>query len=59
MERIPEPELMDGAEQVLAYAEADFAASDAALVERLAHRSGADPGVRLADLGCGPGNITF
>ena len=50
---------MDGTDQVLAYAEADFAASDAALVERLAHRCGGDPGARLADLGCGPGNITF
>ncbi len=59
MERIPEPELMDGAEQVRAYAEADFAASDAALVERLAHRCGGDLGMRVADLGCGPGNITF
>jgi hypothetical protein len=35
MQRIPEPELMDEAGQVLAYAQADFAASDAAMVERL------------------------
>jgi trans-aconitate 2-methyltransferase len=59
MERIPEPELMDDAAQVEAYAAADFDASDAAMVERLAHLCGDDPGLRLVDLGCGPGNITF
>ncbi|MBD2422924.1 class I SAM-dependent methyltransferase [Cyanobium sp. FACHB-13342] len=59
MERIPEPELMDGPAQVEAYAAADFEASDAAMVERLAHLCGGDPGLRLVDLGCGPGNITF
>ena len=59
MQRIPEPELMDAAGQVLAYAQADFAASDAAMVERLAHLCGEDPGTALVDLGCGPGNITF
>lgn len=59
MERIPEPELMDDAAQVEAYAAADFEASDAAMLERLAHLCGDDPGLRLVDLGCGPGNITF
>jgi len=59
MQRIPEPELMDGGEQVLAYANADFAASDAAMVERLAHLCAGDPGARLVDLGCGPGNISL
>jgi len=57
--RTPEPELMDGAEQVEAYAAADFHASDQAMVERLAHLCGEQPGPRLVDLGCGPGNITF
>ena len=57
--RTPEPELMDGAEQVAAYAAADFAASDQAMVDRLAHLCGNDPGPQLADLGCGPGNISF
>lgn len=57
--RTPEPELMDGAEQVEAYASADFEASDQAMVERLAHLCGDDPGPQLADLGCGPGNISF
>jgi hypothetical protein len=58
MLRIPEPELMDEAGQVLAYAQADFAASDAAMVERLAQLCGEDPGTALVDLGCGPGNIS-
>ena len=35
MERTPEPELMDGAEQAAAYAAADFSASDGAVVARL------------------------
>lgn len=59
MERICEPELMDGQEQALAYASADFAAGDQAMVDRLLARFGADLGERLLDLGCGPGNITF
>lgn len=59
MERIPEPELMDAADQVAAYAAADFSGSDAAMVERLAQLCGGDPGGRLLDLGCGPGNISF
>jgi trans-aconitate methyltransferase len=59
MQRIPEPELMDEAAQVLAYAQADFAASDAAMVERLAQLCADDPGTALLDLGCGPGNISL
>lgn len=59
MERVPEPELMDGGDQVLAYAAADFAASDQAMVDRVALLSGDAPGSRLLDLGCGPGNISF
>ena len=57
--RTPEPELMDGAAQVEAYAAADFQASDQAMVERLAALCGDGPGRRLVDLGCGPGNISF
>ena len=57
--RTPEPELMDGADQVAAYAAADFEASDRAMLERLAALCGGDPGLRLVDLGCGPGNISF
>lgn len=65
MQRVPEPELMDGQAQVQAYAEADFSAGDAAVVERLAALATtagvelAAPGALLADLGCGPGNISF
>lgn len=59
MQRIPEPELMDGADQVQAYAEADFDGSDQAMVDRLAALCGGDPGGRLVDLGCGPGNISL
>lgn len=61
MQRIPEPELMDEAQQALAYAEADFSCSDQALVESILGRiavSGLTP-QRLVDLGCGPGNISF
>ncbi|MEX0589111.1 MAG: class I SAM-dependent methyltransferase [Cyanobium sp.] len=59
MQRIPEPELMDDAAQVRAYAEADFGASDQAMVERLFTLCGGDLGARLVDLGCGPGNISL
>ena len=60
MERRCEPELMDDQEQARIYAEADFDASDAALVERILTLAGAQGlGARLVDLGCGPGNITL
>ena len=60
MDRIPEPELMDDAVQAAAYAAADFARSDQALVEAALQRFGQQGlGTRLLDLGCGPGNITF
>ncbi len=60
MERICEPELMDDADQARIYAEADFAASDAALVERIvALAAPVGLGARVVDLGCGPGNITL
>ena len=59
MERIPEPELMDDAAQALAYAAADFAASDQAMVDALLARYGSELGPAVVDLGCGPGNITF
>lgn len=56
---------MEEAAQVRAYAEADFSAGDAAVVERLgalAAEAGVameGPGALLVDLGCGPGNISF
>jgi len=63
MRRTVEPELMDDPLQVLAYAQADFTASDQALVDRLVEIFGESlgdgPGPRLVDLGCGPGNISF
>jgi trans-aconitate methyltransferase len=63
MQRSVEPELMDEPLQVLAYAQADFKATDQALVERLVEIFGESlgdgPGPRLVDLGCGPGNISF
>ena len=63
MRRTVEPELMDDPLQVLAYAQADFRASDQALVDRLVEIFGESlgdgPGPRLVDLGCGPGNISF
>jgi SAM-dependent methyltransferase len=59
MERICEPELMDDAEQARAYAEADFAAGDRALLKRTEDLFGPQLGPRIIDLGCGPGNISF
>jgi ubiquinone/menaquinone biosynthesis C-methylase UbiE len=58
MFRLPEPELMDDAAQVLAYARADFAASNQAFVDRLVRDTGGR--LRLAvDLGCGPGDVVI
>ena len=59
MERRCEPELMDDALQVQAYAEADFSAGDQAVVERIAELFPGGLGPRVADPGCGPGNISF
>lgn len=61
MDRIPEAELMDDPEQALAYAQADFAASDRTLVDTVLtalEEAGERPGAAV-DLGCGPGNISF
>jgi len=59
VERTPEPELMDGPQQALAYAQADFSAGDQALVERLVALFPEGLGGQLLDLGCGPGNIAL
>lgn len=59
MKRRPEPELMDSEAQTLAYAEADFNESNSLFVERFLARFGRlRAGGRMADLGCGPGDIT-
>ena len=62
MQRIPEPELMNEALQVSAYASADFSDGDSAMVIRLielCREFGQEPSPHdlLVDLGCGPGNI--
>ena len=50
---------MDGEAQALAYASADFSASDQALILRLRELFPSGLGMTLLDLGCGPGNISF
>src|SRR5688572_5066292 len=58
MERVPEPELMTGEEQVAAYAAADFSQPHQRFIELLQQRLPQLPvsGIAL-DLGCGPGDI--
>lgn len=59
MQRIPEPELMDEAEQARAYAEADFSEPNANFVASFEQEF---PGLRsgsVLDLGCGPGDIVL
>ncbi|MDT8408556.1 MAG: class I SAM-dependent methyltransferase [Wenzhouxiangellaceae bacterium] len=56
--RVPEPELMDSAEQVAAYAGADFNESNQAFVDHLIDCCQPQPSHgRLLDLGCGPADI--
>ncbi|MBX3465542.1 MAG: class I SAM-dependent methyltransferase [Planctomycetes bacterium] len=57
MERRLEPEVMDDPAQALAYARADFEASNQAFADRcLAALRGVERGV-VVDLGCGPADI--
>jgi ubiquinone/menaquinone biosynthesis C-methylase UbiE len=60
VKRQPEPELMDSEAQTLAYAKADFNESNALFVDHFLGRFSdlAETG-RMADLGCGPGDITL
>lgn len=59
MNRIPEPELMDEAEQARAYSEADFAVAHERCVELCERFVGARGLVgTVLDLGCGPCDVT-
>lgn len=60
MDRIPEPELMDAAEQALAYAQADFEEPHSHFIDRFASCFPQQEarGTYL-DLGCGPADITI
>ena len=61
MQRCPEPELMNGVDQVAAYAAADFSAGDDVTIDRIRSLVAERPLGRspiVVDLGCGPGNIT-
>lgn len=58
MHRTPEPEeLMDDAEQALAYARADFSEANALFVSLLEQLAPAGLDGHLLDLGCGPADI--
>lgn len=57
MQRIPEPEPMDLAEEARAYADADFADVNAAFVERLVELAGPREAALALDLGTGPADI--
>ncbi|MBI4374641.1 MAG: class I SAM-dependent methyltransferase [Deltaproteobacteria bacterium] len=60
MERIPEPEIMDEAEQVRAYAEANFEEPHSQIIANIRKFLPAEKikGSAL-DLGCGPGDIVL
>ena len=58
MKRRPEPELMEGVEQALAYARADFSESNSLFMKLLEQqRPGPLRGACALDLGCGPADI--
>lgn len=60
MKRIPEPELMESPEQVIAYGKADFEEPHSNFIKMLLTRFPADRNIRsVLDLGCGTGDITF
>ncbi len=60
MKRLPEPELMDSEEQTLAYAEADFNEANTLFADNFTNRFAGLPETGcMADLGCGPGDITI
>lgn len=55
--RTPEPEVMDGDAQSIAYANADFSASNQRFVEMFLARFPTTSGDIIVDLGCGPADI--
>lgn len=60
MKRRPEPELMEDAEQALAYAEADFSEPNQLFLKLLSELApGPLEGARALDLGCGPADIVL
>jgi trans-aconitate 2-methyltransferase len=69
MQRVCEPELMDDAAQAQAYAAADFSVGDDAFTQHVlavlaqkvqsGHGEAGQQPLRVLDLGCGPGNISF
>jgi ubiquinone/menaquinone biosynthesis C-methylase UbiE len=60
MKRRPEPELMDGEAQTLAYAEADFNEANTLFTDNFQSRFPELPATgHMADLGCGPGDIAI
>ena len=60
MKRVAEPELMLGAEQARAYAEADFEEPHNRFIDLLVQRLAGLPSSGIAlDLGCGPGDISL
>jgi len=59
MDRVPEPELMNDPEQVLAYANADFEAAHQSVIENFSQIFPNNPSLRnVLDLGCGSGDVT-
>jgi len=56
MDRILEPEIMDGAAEAAAYAKADFSDSNKAFVDDVIARFGTQL-AQVVDFGCGPGDI--
>jgi SAM-dependent methyltransferase len=59
MERVPEPELMDEAEQARAYAAADFSEPHQAFVDHFRARFPDHEPRTALDLGCGPCDVTL
>lgn len=57
MDRIPEPEVMDGSDEAKAYEQADFAEVNEAFVDRVVELGGHLSRARVVDLGAGPADI--